>query len=676
MKRQLNEATTAARDDAQHDANDIGLGLQRNLALLRGIPSSFAKNRQISDALQVHTSSIQKPTFIELNKFLDGAVKDLNVVSTIWIMDLQGNCIAASNFKNEQSFVGTNYAARDYFKMSIKGLNGNQFAVGKNTGVPGLFFAAPVLHRDAIVGVVAIKVDLPFLSLWLSQANTLVTDEFGVVILATDHSHIFHTFDMEIAREISLENSMQRYRLTNVPAVEIVKNASWGDTDMLLVGKQLTPAIHTQIAIADESKLMVHVLAPVPYALRMDSDRVTRFALESGFGGMALLLLCIVALYVRYIQNAHAVLSVHKLRLDEAQRMARVGSWELDLETGAMKWSAQIYRIFHQEPTTRNPTLDEFLGQIQETDRAALRKLMEGGSDLKEHVECSVGILRMTGDSGRARLKLEPVTGQDGKVEGFLGTLSDTTEQELLESKLRFAKIEAESASRLKSDFIANISHEFRTPMNSILGRSHIALQGDLSPNAKVHIQMVHKSAEQLLAIINEILDFSNIEANKYAVERREFSLLEVTRKLRDQLVPLAQEKNLEFQMDTPPSLPKRLMGDPEQLGKVLSALATNSIKFTQEGRVSMGIETSSQTGTVIELHFWVNDTGIGMTPEQQTHLFQAFSQVDSSRTRKYGGTGLGLVISKRIVEMMGGNIWIQSTFGTGTTVHFVLPYE
>ena len=217
VKRQLNEATTAARDDAQHDANDIGLGLQRNLALLRGIPSSFAKNRQISDALQVHTSSIQKPTFIELNKFLDGAVKDLNVVSTIWIMDLQGNCIAASNFKNEQSFVGTNYAARDYFKMSIKGLNGNQFAVGKNTGVPGLFFAAPVLHRDAIVGVVAIKVDLPFLSLWLSQANTLVTDEFGVVILATDHSHIFHTFDVEIAREISLENSMQRYRLTNVP---------------------------------------------------------------------------------------------------------------------------------------------------------------------------------------------------------------------------------------------------------------------------------------------------------------------------------------------------------------------------------------------------------------------------------------------------------------------------
>jgi signal transduction histidine kinase/CheY-like chemotaxis protein/HPt (histidine-containing phosphotransfer) domain-containing protein len=408
----------------------------------------------------------------------------------------------------------------------------------------------------------------------------------------------------------------------------------------------------------------------------MGSDRIIRFALESGFGVMALLLLCIVALYVRFIQNAHAVLSVHKLRLDEAQRLARVGSWELDLTSGQMKWSAQIYRIFHMEPTTNNPTLEEFLGQIQEADKSAVRKIMEGGSDLKEHVECSVGILRMTGDSGRVRLKLEEVTGQTGLVEGLIGTLSDITEQELLESELRRAKIEAESASRLKSDFIANISHELKTPMNSILGRSQIALQGDLGSTAKIHIQTVHKSAEHLLSIINEILDFSKLEANKYVVEKRGFSLLEVTRKLQDQLLPLAREKDLKFQMDTPSNLPTRLVGDPEQLGKVLSALATNSIKFTQEGRVSMGIETGLQTGTAIELHFWVNDTGIGMTPGQQANLFQAFSQVDSSRTRKFGGTGLGLVISKRIVEMMGGRIWIQSIFGTGTTVHVVIPFE
>jgi signal transduction histidine kinase/CheY-like chemotaxis protein len=282
----------------------------------------------------------------------------------------------------------------------------------------------------------------------------------------------------------------------------------------------------------------------------------------------------------------------------------------------------------------------------------------------------------MTGDGGRARLRLEALTGRTGEVKALLGTLSDITEQELLESELRRAKTEAESASRLKSDFIANISHELRTPMNSILGRSQIALQGDLGSIAKMHIQTVHKSAEHLLSIVNEILDFSNLEADKYVVGKREFSLSEVTRKLQDQVVPLAREKDLKFQLDTPSNLPSRLVGDPEQLGKVLSALATNSIKFTQEGRISMGIDTGSQTGTAIELHFWVNDTGIGMTPGQQTHLFQAFSQVDSSRTRKFGGTGLGLVISKRIVEMMGGRIWIQSIFGTGTTVHVVIPFE
>ncbi len=676
VKQQLTQAISLARDNAEHDASDIALGMQRNLSLLHGIPSTFAKARQVAEALQARSPSVQGNAQAALSEFLGSAVADLNAVSVLWVMDRQGNCIAASNSGKEESFVGTHYADRDYFKMSMNGLSGRQFAIGKNTGIPGLFFSAPVRQDGSIVGVVAAKVDLPFLSLWLSQANAFVTDEYGVVILDTHDRLLMHTFDSTVAQDLTLEQTMQRYRLSRVPALEVRKIVHPGFAEMLLVDQQTTPTVHTQHSIDNESRLLVHVLGPVPYELSMDTERIRRFALETGFGVLVLLLISTAVFYVRNIQRAHAALAVHKLRLDEAQRLAQVGSWELTLATGAMRWSDEVHRIFRLEPSAVNPSLATFLDRIQETDRPALSRILSDLSGVQERVECSVGMVRMSGEAGRMSVQLQAVTGKDGVVEGFRGTLRDTTEQDLLESELRRAKMEAESANRMKSDFLATISHELRTPMNAILGMSHIVLQSDLSATQQSHIQTVHRSAEYLLGLINEILDFSKMEAGKYTFERREFLLREVTGKLADRLEPLAEAKGLEFQLDMPSTLPARLMGDPVQLGKILSALTSNSIKFTQEGRVSVGIEVASQTASVIELHFWVNDTGVGMTPEQQAGLFKAFGQLDSSRTRKFGGTGLGLVLSQRIVEMMGGRIWVQSKFGTGTTVHFTVPFE
>jgi signal transduction histidine kinase/HPt (histidine-containing phosphotransfer) domain-containing protein len=672
---QVAQAVAAAHDDAAHDARDIALGLRRNLTLLQGVPATFSRSQQVVQALQTGAAAAPMPQpLVPLNQYLERSVEDLNVVSVLWLIDAQGNCIASSNANKAESFVGTNYADRDYFKDARRGFSGKQFATGKKTGIPGLYFSAPVMQAEKVLGVVAAKVDLPFLALWLSQANAFVTDKYGVVILATDQRLAMHGFAQGVTPGLTEAQNMERYRLPRIPALPRRPVQSPGFTDVFRMEPLPTPMVHEERALADDG-LVVHVLAAVPALDRMEQDRLNRCALESGFGLLVLLLVSSAVFYVRNIQRARAALLVHKSRLDEAQLLAQVGSWELDLPSGAMRWSDQVERIFRSGPSPTAPSLAAFLECIQHSDRPTLLKLLEDRSGATGRTECSVGIVRMDGDTGRARLQLQPVKDTNGRVEGYLGTLRDTTEQELLESELRRAKVEAESVSRLKTDFLATISHELKTPMNAILGMSYLALQGALSPSQKAHIQTVHRAAEQLLVIINEILDFSKIEAGSYALESGEFQLREVARNLSNAIAPLAQEKGLAFQLDLAPDVPTRLLGDPTQLGKVWRALASNAVKFTAQGRVACGVEVVSQTASAVALHFWVEDTGVGMTLDQQALLFKAFSQVDGSSTRKFGGTGLGLVISKRLVDMMGGTIRVQSTFGAGTTFHLTVPF-
>ncbi|MBC7703760.1 MAG: PAS domain S-box protein [Rhodoferax sp.] len=253
---------------------------------------------------------------------------------------------------------------------------------------------------------------------------------------------------------------------------------------------------------------------------------------------------------------------------------------------------------------------------------------------------------------------------QDNKLQGVFAAARDVTDRKSFEQSLQVA-------NRMKSEFLATMSHEIRTPMNAIIGMSHLALQTGLNARQRNYIEKVHRSGNNLLGIINDILDFSKIEAGKVEMEVIDFRLEDVMEQLVNLLSMKTEGKGIELLFNIAADMPTALVGDPLRLGQVLTNLGNNAIKFTEKGEVVIGIEILEQTAESVELHFSVQDTGIGMTPEQCSRMFQSFSQADASTTRKYGGTGLGLVISKSLVERMDGRIWVQSTPGQGSTFHF-----
>jgi two-component system, sensor histidine kinase and response regulator len=280
-------------------------------------------------------------------------------------------------------------------------------------------------------------------------------------------------------------------------------------------------------------------------------------------------------------------------------------------------------------------------------------------------------LVRKDGRIATTSVRFSLLRDATGRPQYVAALQEDITERKRLEAELVAAKEIAEAATKAKSDFLANMSHEIRTPMNAILGMTHLALKTDLTPKQHDYLTKTKIAAQTLLGVINDILDFSKIEAGKLDMEKVDFGLEEVLRNVSSMVCQKAHDKNLEFLLAAPQDLPAHLVGDPLRLGQVLINLVTNAVKFTEHGEIVVTVTLVEKALDRVNLKFSVRDSGIGMTPEQTARLFQAFSQADSSTTRNYGGTGLGLSICKRLVEMMEGNIWVESNPGTGSAFHF-----
>jgi PAS domain S-box-containing protein len=296
---------------------------------------------------------------------------------------------------------------------------------------------------------------------------------------------------------------------------------------------------------------------------------------------------------------------------------------------------------------------------------------LETLADGREHV-AEIHDERLGGDF---LVSCTPLLDEQGRVSGTVHVARDITERKRMEQSLREAKAAAEAASQAKSQFLANMSHELRTPMNSILGMTDLALAEELSPIVRDYLQTARQSADTLLALLNEVLDLSRVEAGKLELELAPFRfrpLLEQTVKL---LGVRAYEKGLELVCDVSADVPDRLVGDALRLRQVVTNLLNNAIKFTRQGEVVVRARVREKTDREIVLEFAVSDTGIGISPQALLRIFDPFTQADASMTRQFGGSGLGLAISKHLVEQMGGRIWAQSAPGSGSTFHFTARF-
>lgn len=363
--------------------------------------------------------------------------------------------------------------------------------------------------------------------------------------------------------------------------------------------------------------------------------------------------------------------------LKKAQEIAHIGNWELDLHTDQLKWSDEIYHIFEIDKNSCPPSYKAFLNMIHPEDRESVNQAYMNSLEAKQKYTIEHRLLMENGSIKWVREVGDTEYDSNGIPLFSRGTMQDVTDQVRIMKELEDAKALAEEANIEKSRFLANMSHEIRTPMNAVIGLSELLLDTHLDPKQDDYLHKILGSSKMLLGIINDILDYSKIEAGKLLLEHKSVELENVLSQLRVIFTQNALKQGLELYFYLKNDVPGVIIGDELRLDQVLSNLLSNSLKFTHKGNVTLSIALKKRSGdNRAVISFSVNDTGIGMSEEELMKLFQPFVQGDSSTTRRYGGTGLGLAISQKLVNAMGGELTVQSEKGVGTTFSFDLEAE
>lgn len=368
------------------------------------------------------------------------------------------------------------------------------------------------------------------------------------------------------------------------------------------------------------------------------------------------------------IRKSFALQDMKQRRMQLAADSAQLGIWEFDITNNTLHWDKKMWLIFYEsEPKSDVITIDTFKNCLHPEDKTMVMDAFNRALTEGNELNFSFRIFSPKRTIKHIQVHSIIETNDSNALIRIVGTNQDITEQVLKEDALIIEKEKAEAATRIKGDFLASMSHEIRTPLNGVMGMLGLLKNTPLNDLQLSRLEIALSSAQSLLALINDILDFSKIEAEKLQIETIDFDLNKLLSEIIDSLAQLAEERQIELILDTVKLTTNRVMGDPNRIRQMLVNILSNAIKFTHEGHVILSVELIPSGNKTWQFNFSVEDTGIGIPEEKQIQLFDAFSQVDTSITRKYGGTGLGLAIVKRLCLAMSGNINVSSQEGRGS---------